>query len=196
MAILTSDNLKNYLGISGSDYDDKITLIVAGIDAFVESYTNRKFASASRDEYLDGGGEFLKATFVPIASIDSITDEDDGSSVVSSDDYEFRPETGMIYLDAPVTTAAFTDSEGRLKWGAGKRRYRVQYTGGESSVPADVTLAALQLAAGRFNRVDPGLSGEKDGDYSYSVDLGAFDKAGLPPGVKATLDQYRFDPPI
>jgi len=196
MAILTDTQLKNYLGIVGTDYDDKIALIIAGVDSFIESYTGREFESAARDEYIDGGGEFLPVSFAPVTAIASITDEENSSALIPAADYDYRPATGMIYLSAPVTTLGFTNNEGRLEWGKGRRRYRVQYTGGTATAPADVTLAALQMAAGRFNRPDPGIAGEKDGDYSYRVDTGAFDVSGLPPGTAAILDKHRFDCPI
>lgn len=56
-ALITLADLKNYLGVTGSDEDGMLTAIANRASAFVESFCDRKFVAREYYEWHDGTGQ-------------------------------------------------------------------------------------------------------------------------------------------
>jgi hypothetical protein len=65
----------------------------------------------------------------------------------------------------------------------------VEYTGGYSTIPADVEAACLQLVQWMYKqtRRDPGLSSERLGDYQWTAKA----DSGFMKELERRLAQYR-----
>ncbi len=137
--LVTTEEVKVYLGISGSDHDTLIAELIDIISEEVEDYCGTYFSSVEVTEDLDGGDEFLLTTRAPIISITSITDNRD-STVVDSDDYDFYANSGMIFKKEDL--AVLVDSE--LNWPRGRKRYQVVANIGHSAVPETIKLVCYQ----------------------------------------------------
>ncbi len=177
-----SDDVLPYLGLS-ADTDGVVADIQAGVEAQVVAFTTRDYVSTAREEYIDGGTKFLAVRFPPVDTGETMTITDvlaDPDVVVDSGDYDVYPERGHFYL---VDTSGIFDFVG--KWSSGRRKFKVEYTGGVDGVPDDVKLAMLMLIKDRHARQMPGLVGTKLGDYEikYANDTGA----GLPEEIREML---------
>jgi hypothetical protein len=74
-----------------------------------------------------------------------------------------------------------------LLWPDGIRRYRIDYRGGEASVPVDVAFACKLWCAAIYQQRDAGVKEETEGDR------GTKREAGMPSEVKRILSRYRTD---
>lgn len=151
-----------------------------------EMYCNTYFSSTTVVDYLDGGDNELIATKGPIISITSIEDTENDDATLSATAYDFDPKAGIIYIENSIEGFPRVRSNG--DWGEGRRRWKVTYQAGYSSMPDDVTWAVLMMATEAGNRLDPSISSESLGDYSKAYMM---DVLGLNPKVKAILDRYK-----
>lgn len=130
-------------------------------------------------------GVCLGNTTLTFDAMTSLTASIDDVSVKKLD-YMFEPETGLIY-EAPDATVLQLTGE-TVFWLAGKRRYKVTYTGGANGAPADVKMATYMAIKDIFDHRDQSLASENIGDYSYSKKSGEDE---LPGSVKTILAKYR-----
>lgn len=181
--LVTLAEVKSFIGISGSENDTLLAELIDYYTAVIETYTQRSWTKETQTEYIDGGNRDLIIGVRPITSITSITDTDN-SEAVDSDDYDFDPEAGLVFLvdNATTTGRAF------IRWGSGRRRWKVIYLGGIDGAGNDIKLAANKVIAGAFNRRDSGLKSEKIGDYSYTL---MDTESGLPADVEMVLSKYK-----
>jgi hypothetical protein len=136
-ALVTTAEVKTYLGLTGSTHDDLIAELITLVSETIESYCNTYFESTATTEYVDGGHEYLIVPRSPIISITLIKDTTDDSTV-SSSSYDYYPSEGMIYLKDSGLNGLYT-------WGAGRRRYRVTYHTGFAAVPEAVKWVAYDM---------------------------------------------------
>lgn len=140
--LVTTAEVKTYLGISGSTHDTLIAELINIASEFIEVYCNTTFSSDATTDKIDGGQEFLITTKAPIISITSITDLED-STAVSTTDFDFYSESGRIYR--------INDNHlypGRQpKWFLGKQRYSVVYQAGYAAVPEAVKWVCYEVIA-------------------------------------------------
>lgn len=152
----------------------------AQIKAAVEKYCNIKLSSTATTEYFDGGYEDLIVKTGPIISITSVTDMK-GTQVTSDDDiltataYNFYPERGMIYKYS-----------GDI-WGEGRRRWKVVYQAGLSSIPDDLQMAIDAWLEHLTSNQSGSLKAYKTGDDSETY----VDVKDIPPEIKVILDKYK-----
>lgn len=138
--LVTAAEVKTYLGISGSTHDTLIDELIDVASEFIEVYCNTTFSSDSITDKIDGGDMLLITTKAPIISITSITDNETGDTV-SSSDYDFYAKEGMIYLD----TDSLLYPTLNQKWGPGRQRFTVVYASGHSAVPEAVKWVCYEL---------------------------------------------------
>lgn len=182
--LVTTQEVKDYLGISGSTEDTLIGALIDYASNAIENYCNTYFSSTAVTDRLDGGNKYLITKYAPIISVTSITDMWD-STVVASGDYVAYLPAGLIHVDVDTTNFMLQ----QLEWAEGLRRWQVVYNAGYASVPNAVKLACLMLVAlWRSNRV-AGMLSETVGDYSYT--RMQVDSAGMPSDVKMLLAPYR-----
>ena len=180
--LCTRDNVKTYLGLSGTTHDSVIDDLIASASEAIENYCGRQFAVTSHTEYHDGQGSgSVVLQYRPVTAVSGVWDdpardfEDD--SLIESDDYVLDSEGGIIRL---LSGATFSH---------GVRNVKVSYSAGYSAVPKDVTQACIMLIAAWFLRGREGADGLR-GRTVEGVSQ-QFDAASLPGPVKDLLSPYR-----
>ncbi len=175
--IITRSNLKSFLQIDHDDDDDFFDLIIPLISAEINEITHIDFQSTSRTEWFDGGIKNLVVDCVPIASITSVTDYADPTAgiVIPATDYAFDPNLGEVY--SLVST-----------WGSGRRRWEIVYVGGVDGYPADVQLAAYQLATIVHQTRNPSIISDVLGDSEVQFDVE--EHSGLARKIRSALSRH------
>ena len=183
MDLTTRDALKRYLGIDLSDTSQDLLLydLIDYASERIESYCARRFASAELTQYADGSGTSeLVLTRRPVSELTSVRVDADREFAAETelDDSEvvLYPDSGVVLRDG----AAFPE---------GNRNVRIEYTAGYATVPDDLALACVKLAAAWYAHARAGADGvsrESLGDYA-----GRYDTTPLPADVEAALAPYR-----
>lgn len=185
MPLITTTVAKSYLGVEHTDDDTLIGELVGYVVGAAEKFTGRTFTQdgeTGRTEYHDGGVKHLIVKKPPIASIEGIYDSFNDDDEVDSDSYNFDPDAGLIYISQDATLN-LVEMAALGEWGAGRRRWKVTYVGGNDGLPDDVKLACLMWIADLYQARAPNSS-ERLGDWSFNRD------AGMPEKVKAILASY------
>lgn len=144
MAIITKEDVKNFLGIAAAETSDD-GIISSTIDralAETELYCGRIFAEAVYTEYHDGdGSDSVLVDNFPIVSIASLHDDPDreynADDLIDTDDYVFYANKGKIKLDGSV-------------FSSGIKNIKIVYTagyGGSIAYPNDLKQAMIDLTA-------------------------------------------------
>ncbi len=180
MALTTIAAIKTYLDISAETWDTVLASLQLGAEKRIDQHCG-DIESATYTEYYDGLGRGrLPLAHRPITSITTLHDDLGrdyaASSLVSSGDYTFYPDEGIVALDS-----------GTLQ--DGTRNVKVVYVAGYSTVPDDVQLATWKLVAYYWNQMRQGadgIKGDRLGDYTAT-----YEKVGMPEDVLALLAPYR-----
>ena len=142
----------------------------------VRDYCNREFTQEEITEYHDGGHNELIVKRPPISSITGVYDAHSNDDEVDFDDYTFEPNTGVIF-----------GSDGNvIDWTAGRRKWKVVYTGDYNGAPDSVKLAMCLMISKTIAARSAGLTSEKLGDYQYTISADT-----IPPDIRTLLDKYR-----
>lgn len=181
--LTTRAALKLYLGIDAADsgQDDLLDALIAYASERIESHCRRKFASAAVTEYLDGTGiSRLVLARRPVTALTGVYEDSDrdfgDDTEIDPDDLELYPETGLVAWTGGV-------------FPRGTRNLKVEYTGGYATVPDDVAVACVKLAAAWYAHARSGADGlrrETLGDYSAD-----YSGRELPANVEGALAPYR-----
>lgn len=184
--LVTATEYKTYAGISGSDLDTVIGVMIDIASVQIRRYCGRNlttgFESASRTEVYDGNGyKELQLTEWPVTSITSVTQVlDDGStSALASTNYRVEGATGRLVRLAARTGRFATSTWGEVSspgwgwepgWDDGFQNWSVVYTGGYSTIPDDLKFACYRLIDWMMGTrgTNPTLQSESLGSYSYS----------------------------
>ena len=159
MALCTTAEFKTWRGVTGSDWDTAIGVLIASSQAEIERLCGRTaggFESASFTEVFDGdGSQTLRVSNGPISSITSITVGNSDPVTLSADSYTFKDRTiSRIPFNNP---GAFVNRSG---WGdilpiasrspcfdEGVQNVTVAYTGGYATVPDDLKQVCYEFVA-------------------------------------------------
>ena len=173
MALTTLSNIKTELEITSTDYDDILSQLIDNVSQTIATITDRVLEASYLDEYYDGNGsrELLLNEY-PINSITSIIVSD---TALTSNDYEYYSESGLVILDNAVSE--------------GYRKIRVQYNAGYTSIPDDLEFLARRLVIEAFKAKDnPGIKSERVGNWSVTFSKSLlFDN----PMYSNILDKYK-----
>ena len=137
-----------------------IDTLIPAVELEFERFTGRKVDSESLDERYDGdGAEVIVLRSAP-ATVTTVTlvSADGTATSVASTEYYVDTERGLLYARSGSTSSygfvpdGMGDQPARnraplYRWPEGTRNVRVQYTGGWSTVPADLTIAAVRRVA-------------------------------------------------
>jgi len=187
-------NVKEYLGLSGSDDDTFIGNLIERASEAIENYCRRKFTSTQYTEYHDGRGEpRLVLNHRPIISVTSVHDDLDrafgSGALIDSGDYITRDDEGIIeYLGSastfPSTAACFYD---------GQLNVKIVYTAGYATIPADVGQACIMLCALLYNRGKQQADGIKSESHggTYSVTYAGMAMTGEIKDLLAAFREYQ-----
>lgn len=173
--VLTATSLKGYLGIGGTSRDAKVGLLVAGLNEFIESYTNRDWESKTRtdERYPGPGGRVLVLKHYPVASLTTLTEDGATIDVTLSTEVELDSEQGIIYRTGRDWVKTL------------ERIYLVTYEGG-ATPPDDLKMATLEMGAYLW-RTSGGRQEYKTGPVMTKL---FFDAMTLLPGVKDALHSH------
>lgn len=184
-SLISIAEYKVWAGISGTAQDALLTVLVDAVSAEVRRWCDRNltngFESASRTERYSGMGEqTIQLTEWPVASITSVTvyTADGTAEVLDSSTYRVNGDSGVLSrIDPkrarfPVTAFGSVDATFSTQpwFEEGFDNVQVVYTGGYSTIPADLKMACYRLtdlaysARGR----NFALASESLGQYSYS----------------------------
>jgi len=172
--------LKSYLWITDSDEDTLLTALLWQADAFIKSYTGRDLeANDYADELYSWKAEreFLLKQF-PVNSLTSFK-YNTGTlwtpvwEAFDEDSYRLDEETWRIYLAFNLVR--------------GFQNIQVNYNAWFETVPADLNLAEIRLAAYYFN------TRNADWIVSESVDGASvrYDVKKTPDDILAILENYK-----
>jgi hypothetical protein len=183
--MITTNEFKIFADVNSNFYDDAISQIVAGVNAFVEAYCKNKLLSGNVEEFFD----------------DDEVDEDGNlilSNRVNLSGLELFKNTGTEFV--PVWTEVATTQyvsyldEGRLSIDvagllfSGRKAWKVTYTAGykAQSAPADLKMACLKLAGAVYNKR------KSEGESSEGLDGATVNFAGsITDEIKSLLAKYK-----
>ncbi len=151
--LVSLENIKIYLALNTTTYDDLLTLLEESAVSFIESYCNNKISSNTITEYLNGSDSYLDRIFfinnnINITSLTFYELNGSDWDLISDDDYALDENGGCIYYDMAVTP--------------GIRNYKVSYTCGYTTgIPNDLKIAILKIIGKYYNKhKSDGLSDE------------------------------------
>jgi hypothetical protein len=193
--LTTLSQVKAMLELTESDWDALIEELIAAVSGRTGTYCDRNFEQQEREEYHDGGGQYVYLRGLPVAEISAIYGSDtwewDEGNLIPPDCYQLLPAGMVAYRSGP--------------WPYGPKALKVTYTGGYNSspaegeeepegytpIPADLEMATRTQVAYDFKRrKDIGLESISFPDGSIQkVNSGEF-----LPSVKSVLDRYRMRP--
>jgi len=169
----------------------RITELIDAASAVCESFCGRAFGNAARTEVRDGNGEaelFLRVTPVTALTLITISDDFGNSDVFDSSDVRYDVDTGRMTFRMSSTQGVFT---------TGQQNISIVYTGGYTTIPADVQAACILVMRGIYamsaDTGNPGMKSENIGDYSYTrQDDNDCNALVIPGSARALLAPYRF----
>ncbi len=179
------DEVKDYIGITGSTHDTLLTALINAATDFIESYIGRRITEqAITEELHDGdGSDSILLKQYPIDSGETITLEQASNPNVN--DSNFSTLSSSLYFvdyNTGIITTNFTLQQGI-------RNYRVSYTSGyaDADVPFDIKWAAWELVSNMFNtRKAAGTTSQTLGDLSASFTR----EIDNDPKIKSILVKY------
>lgn len=194
--LVTLAEALTYLGWAG-DVNGFLAQTIPEVSATIESWCPGVAfgAAVEATEIYDGGAEQLVLRRLPVTAIAEVKDMADDSVLSEVIDYDFDPESGLLYLRTDTLIASAVGSHsGAVYWGLGRRRWSVKYSAGRTAVPADVKLATLEVLAMNAARRDLSVTQMSLGDLSVGYGDQAVARAvgasGLPLMTETKLARY------
>lgn len=183
--LITKAEYKTYVGISNPDQDGTIDSLIPKVSQFIKNYCRTSFIDNYDDpitEIQKGGRKVIELRRYPIISASVAVSTDYGNSytdLVENTDYVLDYDTGTIES---------TSNLGFIQYLKG---YKITYTYGYETVPADVKLAAMDLVT--YYRKNDGAvhSTRSVGSAGTLVDY--ITKDTLPGNIARILDLYVQD---
>lgn len=147
MALTTLAKLKLWLGIADATttFDARLTQLLAAVEEAIESFCGREFASVSETLVLDGNGRAsISLPRYPVTAVSSIKIDTEG---------EFGAGTEVALADVIIkNSAGVLVRRGGAIWPYAPQSIQVVYTGGLTSIPADLQQAVCEACGDRWTR--------------------------------------------
>lgn len=194
--------VKERLGLTDTSNDTLLNHLISAASGKAATYCNRVFAKEQVSEtfrlprfhhhtHIAGVSRppLLELKRYPIVTVDAVTE---GATTLTSADYEFEAETGLIYrLDGNDT---------RWHWTGPK--IVIEYTAGFAlldGLPYQLEEAVIELVkVAWFGRKrDPMLRNESQpglGDQQFWIGTSPGQTGALPPAIAGLLDPFRVVP--
>jgi hypothetical protein len=187
MPLATVANYKAWAGINGTGSDAAITLMLAQAEASVRRYAGRDmtngFESAARTETYNGDGSaVLQLREWPITTLTTVEERDRAGTwtTLDADEYRVDTRTGQLYRLGATWGRIVSDFVGggnnpafgvSPAWSADPASVRVTYTGGYTTIPADIVAVVYMLIDYKLANAggNPSATSETIGVYSVST---------------------------
>lgn len=143
--LVTLSDMKAYLGISGSTYDDFLTGQIGLMSDTIETYCRRIFSQTTYTETIYSSdyplSNTLETFMFPLISVTSVTED---SILLASDQYRVHKPTGRIirpdgYFNGGTSTV-------------------LVYSAGYATIPTPIQDAVYSLVAARYNKKVSGIA--------------------------------------
>ena len=183
--LITRAEYKNYLGISSSNKDTEIDLLIPKVSQLVKTYCRRNFTDyydEAKTEYFDGGFDKLILKETPVTNV---------TQVSKSTNY------GQTYTNLTKFTDWVLDGDSVRAVSNGGwfqeyiRGYRVTYTAGYEFVPEDLKLAVLDLVE-YYSKNNSAVHVNRDVTPNVTQ-IQYVASTNFPAHIKRVLDQYTAD---
>ena len=186
MAILTLAQYKAYKNISSPNQDTELQNMIDSVNEYIVSYCNRTFndyVTTNKTEYFDAGEKELYPSEYPLISVSAITVSTDAGATYPTTLVEF---TDYI-IDKKVSaiksiTSSFVNTDYPVN------AIKVEYTAGETNVPSDIVLAAINLV--EYYMEDQYMPSKAFKGVTIE-NMGVTDNTSLPAHIKRVLDHHR-----
>lgn len=180
MGYLAYTDIETFLNITlGADGRTLVAAIIAGIEGFTDRYCNRTWTKGANDEItetFDGGVDTFVVKYPPIASVVSVTEDDEVLSAADEDYYVYD-----TYVKFPTKALS------------GYRNVVIKYKTSATAIPADLKHALVQWGSQIFkSQSDGGKVASRVSAGPVSTDFIVQD--GVPAFVREVLDSYRLSP--
>jgi hypothetical protein len=210
MPLATVANYKAWAGINGTGSDAAITLMLAQAEASVRRYAGRDmtngFESANRTETYNGDGSaVLQLREWPITTLTTVEERDRAGTwtTLDADEYRVDTRTGQLYRLGATWGRIVSDFIGggnnpafgvSPAWSADPASVRVTYTGGYTTIPADIVAVVYMLIDYKLANAggNPSATSETIGVYSVSTSGSSVTeheilKANMPSETRGTV---------
>lgn len=183
--MITSAELKTFIGLTNTNYDNAIAQIVNGVNKFVENYCSNKLITGNVEEYfddedIDEDGNLYLGNRVNLSAL----------KLYRNDGTEFVPS----WTEVPATEFVSYLDEGRLSVDvaglllSGRKAWKATYTAGYviAQAPEELKLACLKLAGAVYNKR------KAEGESSESLEGASVNFAGsMSDEIKMLLSKYK-----
>ena len=185
--LTTAAKVKEFMGITHSDWDALIASLITRMSSFIEDYCGVPFSSTDyTDERYDGlefNGGVLRLKNYPIISVASLYDDTSrdfqSDALIATDDYVWYADEGVVRM---VDGGVFNEGEQNIK---------ITYTAGYTEVPSAIDQVCIELVTAKLK--DRGMSGlvqsEKLGRWSVTYWRGT--KIEVSASALEALERYR-----
>lgn len=183
MAIVTLADYKTFAEIGSNTQDTRLTLILDLVDSLVNTYCNRKFEQAT---YTEEQVEIINSISIfidnpPLNSVTTLEYFSQGKvwTVVDAADFlEYSEEGHIEIISNNIVTL------GILK------PFRVTYSGGFTTIPADLKLAVFDLTTFYHKREKSPRVVQNNTSVTSASDK--ISRSQMPAHIKRVLDLYRI----
>lgn len=182
--LITKNEYKTYAGISSTNHDAEIDLLIPKVSQLVKTYCRRGFIDfydEIKTEVFRGGfGSFILAEtpIVQVISVEKSTNY--GQSYTKLTKFTDWVQDGDYIVS--INPAGFEPLI---------NGYRVSYFGGFETVPEDLKLAVMDLIT--YYRRNDGSVHSTKAPGTNSVQIEYISTTNLPAHIKRVLDQYVAD---
>lgn len=183
-ALITIEELKEYLKVDGTAKDSFYTGLVNSVSAAIESYLKRSISASGLTKYFDGDGSVLLD--LGVRDIVAVTSVEINSVLVDSSYYAVKKDIGIIQMLEGEYSARLRSNT--MIFPEGVQNVKVVFTAGFASVPEDIKHACKMLCSYYVNR-----RGKED---VYSINdtannTGTTFITKIPADIKMLLNRYK-----
>ena len=180
-ALATLAELKEFLDITGTTYDDLLTNLLNRVTDLFHTYCGvTQFKAQNYTDYYDGSGDsYLFINNTPINSVSLLADDTDhiwaSDSTFASDEYRIVEQNHIVVPDS-----IFSSYDQNIK---------ITYNAGYDTIPGDLKQTCIEEAGRRYKHrrdFDVVTKTMDDGTIQYT-------QRGLMPSTTIILDKYKVN---
>lgn len=183
--LITKQEYKTYAGISSTNQDAEIDLLIPKVSELVKNYCRRSFVDyvdEARTEVFEGGFGSLLLKESPVIQVISVQlSIDYGQTYTKLTKFtDWAPSNDYVVAINPQGFTPYVNG------------YKVSYYAGYETVPEDLKLAVLDLVT-YYRKNDGSVHNNKSPGAGGSVQLEYIMNTNFPAHIKRVLDLYVAD---